>query len=228
MTAAIDAINSEKGESIMIDVSRLVGRSAVLIPANRNGNRIDVTIIGFCQNETLMVAPKDDAIELSDAVMHSQYQLRASVENVFYTFNTHIMTVHNEPITYLHLSLPDVNKNITERQSPRIAVHSHELTLSVNTGSEQLSASIADLSLQGARLVAKNRLARVDETFYIDMLVDKGTSTITLPCRVRYIRTDIQTTGQDSIVFHHGVEFGDLSENAEHFISAFVSSSAYH
>lgn len=206
----------------MIDVNRLVGSEAVLIPVNRNGDRIDVVIIGFCRNETLMVELKNEALVISDEILNASYQLRTNFENIVYTFNTDIKVVHNEPMTYLHLSLPNTNQRVTERKSPRVTVKNHELTLSVNTGAAQMKASMADLSLEGARLVAKHRLAKVDEMFFIDMLVEQGTSTITLPCKVRYVRTDIQTEGQDSIVFHHGVEFGELSDSAEQFIESFI------
>ena len=225
LAAIFDEIQKIEGAE-MVDVNHLVGSDAMLIPANSNGERIAVKIIGFCRNESLMVTLKNEDAELSDEVLNSSYQLRVSSGNVVYTFNTYIKVVHHEPMSYLHLSLPDAEQQVTERQSPRISVKNQELTLSVSTGQEHMKASMADISLEGARLVAKHRLAKIDEMFYIDMLVDNGTSTITLPCKVRYVRTDIQTEGQESIVFHHGVEFGELSESAEQFIGSFIRVSA--
>ncbi len=206
----------------MIDINGLVGSDATLIPANTNDERINVNIIGYCKNKTLMVALKDKTIEMTERQLKATYQLRTNVENIIYTFNTHINFMCHEPMIYFHLAAPEGNQQNTQRKHPRIPVKKQKMTLSVNTGSDQVSASLADISLDGAKLVARRRLANVDEVFYIDMLIEKGTATITLPCKVRYVRTDIQTQGQESIVFHHGVEFGALSEGAEQFIESFV------
>ena len=209
----------------MIDVNHLVGTTAVLIPSSRNGDRIDINIIGVCRNKTLMVELNNSDFTLSEVVLSASYQLRINYDNIVYNFNTFIEVVHHEPTTYLHLALPDANKLVSERKSPRIPVKSQSMSLSVSSAEGQLKAALADVSLEGARLIARRRLGKIDEIFYIDMLVNNDTSTITLPCKVRYVRTDIQTEGQDSIVFHHGVEFGDLSESTEEFIREFVRAS---
>ena len=206
----------------MFDVNCLVGSEAMLIPTNTNGERININIIGYCKNKTLMVTLKDDLVEITDRVLNAKYQIRATFQNVVYLFNTAIEVMQTEPMTYLHLSMPEDIQQQTERKSPRIPVKKQKMTLSVNTGHDQVKASLADISVDGAQLVARHRLAKVDEIFYIDMMVEQGSEAITLPCKVRYVRTDIQTQGQNSIVFHHGVEFADLSENAEKFIETFV------
>jgi len=206
----------------MIDINRLVGSEALLIPGNNNVARIGVSIIGYGESRTLIATPKDKTLALSDYALNSTYQFRASVGNVAYTFNTSISVAEHESKTYFHVAVPENSSQQVERRLHRIPVSHASMTLSVNTGREQVKASMADISLNGAQLVAKQRLAKVDEVFYIDMLVDHGTATITLPCKVRYVRTDAQTSGQESIVFHHGVEFGDLTENAEQFIESFI------
>ncbi len=206
----------------MINVDRLVGYEATLVACNKNSERVDVKIIGICGNKTLMVMPVKECFDLSDKALKATYQLRVNFENVVYTFKTFIEIVNKQPVTYFHLTLPDANKLLTERKSPRVLLNKAALTLSVNTGKTQVKASMADISLDGACLVARSRLAKVDEVFYIDMLINQGTATITLPCKVRYVRTDIQTEGQDSIVFHHGVAFENLSNEAENFIHSFI------
>ena len=206
----------------MINVDQLVGYEATLVACSKNGERVDVKIIGICGNKTLMVMPVKECFELSDKALKATYQLRVNFENVVYTFKTFIEIVNEQPVTYFHLTLPDANKLLTERKSPRVLLNKAALTLSVNTGKTQMKASMADISLDGACLVARSRLAKVDEVFYIDMLINQGTATITLPCKVRYVRTDIQTEGQDSIVFHHGVAFENLSNEAENFIHSFI------
>lgn len=206
----------------MINVNRLVGCEAVLLAPGKHAERIAVSVIGVCGNKTLMVAPEMPQVELNENALKAPYQLRVSFENVVYTFKTFIEFVNYQPVTYFHLTLPDANKLLTERRSPRVSLNKAGLTLSVNTGKAQMKASMADISLEGACLVAHQRLAKVDEVFYIDMLVNRGTATITLPCKVRYVRTDIQTEGQDSIVFHHGVAFENLSNEAENFIHSYI------
>ncbi len=206
----------------MTDINCLVGREAMLVSTDINGMCIEVTIIGYCENKTLMVSIKDESIEISDRQLNSVYQLRAKYENIVYTFSTCINAVHYEPMTYLHLAFPDSGLQNGVRKSPRISLKKQKMTFSVNTGEDQVGASLADISLDGARLVARQRLAKVDETFCIDMLAGQGACMVTLPCKVRYVRTDVLRQGQGSIVFHHGVEFGALSADAEAFIASFI------
>ena len=206
----------------MIDVNCLVGGEAMLVPANTNGERIEVNIIGYCKDKAIMVTLKDQSVEITDKMLNAAYQLRANFENIVYTFNTCIKVVQKEPMAYMHLAVSENSQQKVTRKSARIPVKKQKMTLSVNTGQDQVKASLADISLDGAQLIARRRLAKVDEIFYIDMLIEQGSETITLPCKVRYVRTDIQTKGQESIVFHHGVEFGKLTEHAEQFIESFV------
>jgi len=211
----------------MIDIMRLVGHKGVLIPVDCHGEHVSVTIIGYCPNKSLMVVMDGNITDLSESALNSNYRLRINHKNVVFHFNTFINRVCHEPMMYFHLHFPDSNVPLRKRRSPRMATSKNAFTLSVNTGNKSMSASLADLSLDGAKLIATERLAKVDEFFCIDMLIENEQSTITLPCKVRYVRTDIQTDGQDSIVFHHGVKFEELTDRAETFISSYLRSAIH-
>lgn len=174
-----------------------------------------------------MVSLIDHNAELSKKELASTYQMRINSGNVVYNYNTSISFVCHDPITYLHLSLPNANQRLSERKSPRISTKKRALKLSISNGKALMNASMADISLEGAKLISRQRLAKVDEIFYIDLQTEQDAPTITLPCKVRYVRTDIQTEGQDSIVFHHGVEFSELSVFAEQFIASFVHTTSH-
>ena len=122
----------------------------------------------------------------------------------------------------VHLSLSEEILN-TKRRVPRTTGGSAKTKLSLALSSADIAVEMADISTAGARLVANRRLGNVGDSFVIEIKSQYNDEHFKVPCKVRHVRTEIDSESRCRIVFHHGVEFINIDESVTEFLTRFVT-----
>lgn len=139
------------------------------------------------------------------------------------SFPTKILGRKDDGQLYLHYPLAQTPK--LPRSGERVSVQPRTIRLTMSDGGKQIKVELADLSLAGARLVSPARLGNIDDRFMIDMQIPHSGEIVTLPCMIRYVRSDLPMKEEGGeAMHHHGVSFDELSDTARHFIENFVDS----
>ena len=181
----------------------------------------NVNLIGYADGQRLIVSyPKT---ELSLSVGDEMVARFVTGDKVF-AFQTKIIKLNKMPYQYMHLDYPIGVQGKMTRRGVRVPVKPRSIGLTMHDGQEELKVSLADLSGSGARLVAPKRLGQIDDKFMIDMQIPYSSQVITLPCVIRYIRSDLCVDKTSiSTSYHHGVSFDGLADEALSFIESFVA-----
>jgi hypothetical protein len=99
------------------------------------------------------------------------------------------------------------------------------LRLTIREGVKDYEVTMADISVQGACLVCDQVLGQQGEFFSIDIPLPGSTDMITLPCNIRYVREE---QSSQKMQYFHGVEFGDLDDEAQIFLAGYIEELAHH
>lgn len=168
-----------------------------------------VKLLGYQAGESLMVSlPETDQwLRVGD-----EFIVRVLGETS-YAFTSELLRVCYEPFGYMHLSYPVGVQGAMMRRAPRVEVHEPAINLTMQDGSRAIRVSLADMSYSGARLVAEMQLGSIGDSFTIDVRSPVTHELISLECTIRYVRNDIEKG-----VYHHGVQFSRLEDEAQLFI----------
>lgn len=201
-------------------LKELLGQKAKLIRLATSSEQSDVEIVEYFRNSTLLVSCS------SNRSFHvgQRYQIRIEDENITHSYHVKIARVCSDSHLTLQVVLPGSANLPLEHRADRIKVQKKEIKITLQDGKQKIPVSVADIGPNGARLVAATRLGKVNDVFYIELSVNRNKSSIRLPCKVRYVRTECNFEAQDNdLSYHHGVEFLQLATNVENYLLQFVS-----
>lgn len=204
----------------------VVGSTLQLDVAGSRTGALPVTLIGYVTDRSIMVMLSGMAeaglklpLQYGDACV-----VRFEAGDNLYAFDTQVLSIVEQPYLHAHLAYPQGVQGSMVRRSQRVPVNDMVMMLVMEEAGRKLSVALADISLSGARLVAGSRLGDVGERFSIEIphLGQTGTERVALPCRVRYVREEQSVSASAKRVYHHGVEFSDLSRQAQLFIERYI------
>ena len=201
------------------NIQALTGSNATLIMKDSRSTRIEVTLVGVYKKKYLLASFMGQNDSLKHAKANRQYLVKVKKDNVVHVFNASIKKVETGSFPLVHLSLNQEVLN-TQRKSLRTTSNSANTKLSLTLDDSEVE--MADISIAGARLVAMRRLGNVDDSFVIDIKSLYNDERYKVPCKVRHVRTEIDRRSRSRIVFHHGVEFVNISEQATAILEQFV------
>lgn len=202
----------------------VVGSTLQLEIPHADGAILPVTLIGYVPGRSILAMPAPDEAGSLDLHDGDICVARFECGDTLYAFNTRVLAAAARPFGYLHLAYPQGVQAAMVRRSPRVPVNDMVMMLVMEEAGRKLSVALADISLSGARLVAGSRLGEIGERFSIEIphTGQNGTERVALPCRVRYVREEQSANAGGKRVYHHGVEFADLSRQALLFIERYI------
>lgn len=198
----------------------VVGSTLQLELADQAQTLVPVSLIGYVVGRSLLVAlPSQPALAIQTGL---RCVVRFESGNQLYAFDSKILQSAEQPFAYLHLAYPEGVQSTTLRRSQRVAVNDMVMMLVMEEAGHKMSVALADISLSGARLVASRQLGDAGECFSIEIPQFASGERIALPCQVRYVREERSTANVGKRVYHHGVEFTDLNQQAMVFIERYI------
>lgn len=204
----------------------VVGSTLQLEVAGSRLGVIPVTLIGYAPGRSMMIMLSETAeaglklpLQDGDACV-----VRFECGDNLYAFDTQVLSVADVPYLHAHLAYPQGVQGAMVRRSQRVPVNDMVMMLVMEEAGRKLSVALADISLSGARLVAGTRLGEIGERFSIEIphMGQSGSERVALPCRVRYVREEQSVSASAKRVYHHGVEFSELSRQAQLFIERYI------
>lgn len=184
-----------------------------------------VSLLGYATQRSLIVAPHDKLQVRVDFQPGDRFILRYAHNGIIQAYETSVLSVAFQPYYHLHLQFPEQMDQQVQRRSSRYPVDLPVLRLTIQEGVKVHHVSMADISVQGACLVCDQILGHEGEFFSIDIPLPGSTDTITLPCHIRYVRRE---DGSQKAQYYHGVEFGELDDDAQIFLSGYIDELAHH
>ena len=199
----------------MNKLKALIGKKATLVTVSQLSSVLNVELLECFRNNTLLVS----CSEMKGVKIGHKYQIRFVENNVTYSYHVKIARVCNESSLCLQLILPG-----QQHRAERVPVDKKQIKIILQDGKQQIPVTVADISVDGARLLSTTRLGKINDIFNIELIMSDEGRSIRLPCKIRYVRTepgDKQSINE--LCFHHGVEFLQLDANVENFLFRFVS-----
>ncbi|MCP1573320.1 glycosyltransferase [Herbaspirillum rubrisubalbicans] len=203
------------------DVRWQIGDTVWLQLADDAAQRHAVTLVGCLSNRSILVsAPQKEGKQIF--LREGQaFVVRALTGRRAYAFASQLLKYQHSPFVYLHLSAPREVRSTVIRQATRVPVGA-EGYLEVD-GSTPLPASVIDLSLAGASLVATSLKGRVEAKKgvsgtlrFIASVADQQ-----LPLELPVVLRAVESLGEAD--FHqYGVEFAPLTVRDKLVLSAYV------
>ena len=208
----------------MIELQKLIGRKASLVSLTSASRVFNVELVECFRNNVLLVSPSGSNPGQAQMQVGQNFQIRFKFNNIIFSYHTKIVRFCNNAQFCLQVLVPGFDAQDGLNREPRLKVEKKEIKITLQDGKQKIPVSVADISVNGARLVSNTRLGKINEEFNIELAITEGSSSVRLPCKIRYVRTEIDTINHSkNISFHHGVEFLHLAANAENFILRFVS-----
>lgn len=187
---------------------------------------VPVTLIGYVPGRSIMVMLQSTAEPPARPLMRGgdPCVVRFESGDNLYAFDSQVLCLAEQPFLHVHLSYPQGVQGAMVRRSQRVPVNDVVMMLVMEEAGRKMSVALADISQSGARLVAGSRLGEIGERFSIEIphVGNTGTERVVLPCRVRYVREEQSASAGNKRVYHHGVEFTDLSRQAQVFIERYI------
>lgn len=186
-----------------------------------------VELIGYVTDRSLLVTPpreEDGRISVREG---DEVAIRYLGGDNSYAFYTRVLRVCSEPYPYLHLEYPAGVQGAITRRGMRYPIDGPVLSLAMLDRGREIRVIMADISVNGARLVSPARLGEVGDTFSIEMpdIHQASDETLVLPCVIRHVSEQIGMDGGAGSMYHHGVEFDRLEAAAQLFIARFIQDS---
>jgi len=191
---------------------------------NSDGRRYNVTVLGFLENHSLIVAaPKKDGNFM--ILREGQLFTARMMHGVCVSgFQTQVIKSVSTPYPYVHLKIPDEFQKKQVRITRRADI---ELPITVtNIKKSQLirkeSASIIDLSLLGCRMVSENILGSDNDMLKLNITVKLFDYDYILAITAQVKRLQ-ESMHDDVMLFEYGLAFQDLGEQASLVIGSYVN-----
>jgi len=208
----------------LIEFHDLVGKKANLVSLRAATQVFNVELVECFRNNVLLVSQPDFVSANVQMQVGEYFQIRFEINNIVFSYHTKIVRFCNNAQLCLQVIIPGTATQANLVREPRVKVEKKEIKIVLQDGKQKIPVSVADVSVNGACLVADSRLGNINEEFNIELTIKESASSIRLPCKIRYVRTEIDSTTQpEKNRFLHGVEFLHLANNAENFLLRFVS-----
>ena len=181
-----------------------------------------MNVLGMSPSRSVLVAPCVDVvrqklhlIEGDKFIAHFQWQ------DTKYAFETQVNIAQNEPFEYYHLAFPDrisgvMCRKVIRKKPPR---GHYDFSLAMHEAGTSFTASLTELSLQGAVVISPLKLGKVKDSFSIELSPSQSDKNITLPSIIGYIK-------HDGDFYHHGLYFHKLNVRADEFIVNYLEDRA--
>lgn len=186
-----------------------------------SSSQLDVDLIGVYQNKSVMVSFPQGA-EAAQLKTGDKFIVRFSSMDAKYAFRADVLQVCEQPFPYLHLQFPRGVQGVIVRHKQRVKVKNPSFKLNV-AANEQTLISMSDISISGAKISASSRLGNIDDQFSIEIHNPHNNERFALPCTIRYVCTNADTTPAQNAHFDHGVRFGELENEALQFIQQVIT-----
>lgn len=186
-----------------------------------------VELIGYATGRSLLISPpreEDGRIAVKEG---DEVAIRYLGGDNSYAFHSRVLRICAEPYPYLHLEYPVGVQGASTRRGMRYPVDGPVLSLAMQDRGREIRVIMADISVNGARLVSPARLGEIGDSFSIEMpdIAQSAEEPLVLPCRIRHMRAQIGMEGGVGTMYHHGVEFDRLEAAAQLFIARFIQDS---
>jgi c-di-GMP-binding flagellar brake protein YcgR len=202
------------------DVAPRVGtRLQLIVPMLGRKDHFGSTLLGYAEPDYLIVRTPVDgglAVRLANGEV-LEVRLFTGVRVV--EFGTTLLRQFGAPISYWHLAYPQSVRVVTLRAAPRARV---ELDAQAQcAGSPAVPVRLADLSAQGARVLATQPLGEPGGALELVFELPRGAGTakIAVNATIRSVRSQA-AAGETRYV--HGVHFDNLSEHDQIVLQNFV------
>jgi len=181
-----------------------------------------MNVVGMLPSKSVLVAPSGEAviqklnlIEGDQLIAHFQWR------DTKYAFETQVNIAQNEPFEYYHLAFPDrisgvLSRKVIRKKPPR---GRYDFSLAMYEAGTSFTASLTELSLQGATVISPIKLGEVKDSFSIELCPGQHAKNITLPSIIGYIK-------HDGDFYHHGLYFHKLNVRADEFIVNYLEDRA--
>ena len=206
----------------MFEFEKMAGETVLLVSPAR---KYTVEFIGAFRNNVVLVSLPEVMAGHPDMGVGRRIHIRFKRANVTHNYQATIVKICSKPYLCLRLLHSSVSVNMTPlARETRLKIDKKEIKVTLLSADEQISVSLVDVSLNGARLVSVVRLGGVNDTFTVNLSVVGGAhNDICLPCKIRYVRLEIGISlNESNSRFHHGVEFLRLTPSVESFLMRLV------
>ena len=208
----------------MIDLEQLIGSKANLVSLTSTSQVFNVELVECFRNNVLLISQSTSSLGQAQIQIGQNFQIRFKFNNIIFCYHTKIVRFCNNAQFCLQVLVPGADVQDGLNREPRVKIEKKEIKITLQDGKQEIPVSVADISVNGACLVSNTRLGKINEEFNIELAISEALSSVRLPCKIRYVRTEIDSINHSkNISFHHGVEFLHLAANAENFILRFVS-----
>lgn len=172
-----------------------------------HGDLTTVRMIGYVRGETLIIKLATAQLTGSDAIGEGEkLEVRGFSGQVAFTFVTTVEQIRFSPYAYCHLRYPELVHGLRLRHAERVMVN---LPVRVEGGSaagDALSATIANISINGAMLTAPESLGDVGDELKLTFRFWVLPSEYEVNMRVDAVVQSVTGPEPDG-EFRHGVQF---------------------
>jgi len=191
---------------------------------NNDGRRYNVTVIGFLENHSIIVAsPKKDNnyMILREGQLFTARMMHGTCVT---GFQTQVLKSVSTPYPYLHLKIPiEFQKKqvrITRRADTIIPITVTNIKKSDLIKQEE--ATIIDLSMLGCRMVSENILGTDGDKLKLNISVNLFgfDHILTITGEVKRVEESMH---DEIMMFEYGLAFQDLGEHAAMIIGSQVN-----
>lgn len=189
-------------------------RLQIQLPPRLASERTFVRLIGYVSNLCLLVtAPRQNnglRMQLSE---NDELVVRIFSSQNAFGFSADITKIIKLPFEYLHLSFPTEVKGMLVRKAPRVRTKIICTITTGESGDENITGILTNMSANGALLVSRHPIARANDTIRLAFrfMLHGNEAILNLRAIVRSQFMD-ETPGNPTPA-NHGLEFIDLKPN---------------
>lgn len=189
------------------------------IDRNLDGTKVSALLIGYLKGKSIIITVPSD--EQGSVYLKEGESIVAKVFSGKHVlaFPCTVLAVVTKPFPHIHINYPAEVTGIVVRKSGRANVR---IIAAIETGREQLSGIIADLSTGGLSLATRSRNIEVGSTITLNfkIILAGCTYLMKLACRVKAVRHNHSEVLDGAIVY--GLQFADLSAEDILILGQFV------
>jgi len=195
-------------------------------PSQRTHERFTVRVIGYLKGSSLLVSAPVGADGLRVLLNEKDKVIMRSFSGVnAFAFVCSVDRIIKIPYEYLHLSFPDAIQGIMIRKSARIKTNIIATVQNTgNSGMEQTSAVISDISAEGVSLVSKQSLGNKEETLHLTFRLRLHNIDVFLATNgaIRTVTQDDEPDAKKNGLIRHGIQFQNLQPNDSVILQSMV------
>jgi len=191
---------------------------------NSDGRRYNVTVIGFLENHSIIVAtPKKDGnfMILREGQLFTARMMHGTCVA---GFQTQVIKSVSTPYPYMHLKIPDEFQKKQVRITRRADISLPITVTNIKKSNliKKEAAEIIDLSLLGCRIVSENILGSDNDMLKLNIKTKLFNYDYILSITAQVKRIQ-ETMHDDKFLFEYGLAFQDLGEQASLVIGSQVN-----